>query len=125
MNEIAFLETMINTLKFDSKFKDKKEKLLPILRRCEINPIPQWAYVQHSGRSGQRYENIEIRVPVPLLDEANREFDDLYALVEYVYEDSEEYGLGGQHHLVDHQIGIAHGLCAHAAVQNSIGAQPS
>ena len=73
MNEIAFLETMINTLKFDSKFKDKKEKLLPILRRCDINPIPQWAYVQHSGRSGQRYENVEIRVPVPLLDDANRE----------------------------------------------------
>ena len=95
MNKAAFLETMINTLKFDSKFKDKKEKLLPILRRCEINPIPQWAYVQHSGRSGQRYENVEIRVPVPLLDEANREFDDLYELVEYVYEDTEEYGLGG------------------------------
>ena len=95
MNKVAFLETMINTLKFDSKFKDKKEKLLPILRRCEINPIPQWAYVQHSGRSGQRYENVEIRVPVPLLDEANSEFDDLYELVEYVYEDTEEYGLGG------------------------------
>lgn len=94
MNKVAFLETMINTLKYDSKFKDKKEKLLPILRRCEINPIPQWAYVQHSGRSGQRYENVEIRVPVPLLDEANSEFDDLYELVEYVYEDTEEYGLG-------------------------------
>ena len=66
MNKIAFLETMINTLKFDSKFIDKKEKLLPILRRCEINSIPQWAYVQHSGRSGERYENVEIRVPVPL-----------------------------------------------------------
>lgn len=26
MNKVAFLETMINTLKFDSKFKDKKEK---------------------------------------------------------------------------------------------------
>ena len=77
MNEIAFLETMINTLKFDSKFKDKKEKLLPILRRCEINPIPQWAYVQHSGRSGQRYENVEIRVPVPLLDEANRKLSEV------------------------------------------------
>lgn len=72
----------------------KKEKLLPILRRCEINSIPQWAYVQHSGRSVQRYENVEIRVPVPLLDDANKEFDDLYALVEFVYEDSEEYGLG-------------------------------
>lgn len=94
MNKVAFLETMINTLKFDSKFKDKKEKLLSILRRCEINPIPQWAYVQHSGRSGQRYEDVEIRVPVPLLDEANNKFDDLYALVEYVYEDTEEYVLG-------------------------------
>lgn len=95
MNTTAFLETMMNTLKFDSKFKDKKEKLLPILRRCEINSIPQWGFVQNSGRSGQRYENVEIRVPVPLIDEANANFKDLYNLVEYVYVDSDEYGLGG------------------------------
>lgn len=30
-----------------------------------------------------------------MLDEANTNFDDLYALVEYVYEDTDEYGLGG------------------------------
>lgn len=95
MNTTALLETMMNTLKFDSKFKDKKEFLLPILRRCEINAIPQWGFVRNSGRSGQRYENIEIRVPVPLIDEANKNFDDLFALVSYVYEDTDDYGLGG------------------------------
>lgn len=47
------------------------------------------------GRSGQRYENVELRVPVPLLDEANAAFDDLYELIEYVYEESDDYGLGG------------------------------
>lgn len=95
MNTTALLETMINTLKFDSKFKEKKELLLPLLRRCEINAIPQWEFVRNSGRSGQRYENVEIRVPVPLIDEANKNFDDLYDLVSYVYEDTDDYGLGG------------------------------
>ena len=41
MNISAFMETAINTLKYDSKYKDKKDKLLPILRRSTINSIPQ------------------------------------------------------------------------------------
>lgn len=94
MNESMFLETMINVLKFDSKYKEKKAALLPILRRCYISSQPQYEFVYH-GRSGQRYEDIEIRVPVPLLDEANNIQQDLYDLVSYVYEESDDYGLGG------------------------------
>lgn len=88
-----FLTTMIDVLKFDSKYKDKKDILLPILRRSYINYLPQYEYVRY-GRSEQRYENIEIRVPIPLLDVANKFYDDIYNLVEYVYEESDEYGLG-------------------------------
>lgn len=87
MNSTTFLETMMNTLKFDSKFIENRDKMLPILRRWEINLIPQWRFIQHSGRSGQRYEYVEIRVPVPLMDETNANFDDLDALVEYVYKE--------------------------------------
>lgn len=94
MNESMFLETMISVLKFDSKYKEKKAALLPILRRCYIRNQPQYEFVYH-GRSGQRYEDIEIRVPVPLLDEANNAQQDLYDLVSYVYEESDDYGLGG------------------------------
>lgn len=94
MNTAMFLQTMLEVLKYDSKFKDKKSVLLPILRRAKINNLPQWEFVR-GGRSGQRYENVELRVPVPLLDEANAAFDDLYELIEYVYEESDDYGLGG------------------------------
>ena len=94
MNENMFMESMINTLKYDSKFKDKKVQLLPILRRSYINSLPQFNFV-YRGRPGQRYENIEIRVPIPLIDEANSLHDELRTLVEYVYEESDDYGFGG------------------------------
>ena len=95
MNTVAFLDTMINTLKYDSQFKAKKDLLLPILRRARINNLPQFEFIKPSRRSNQRYENIEIRVPVPLLDQANEIHDDLCDLVEYVYEEGDAYGLGG------------------------------
>lgn len=94
MNTAMFLQTLLEVQKFDSKFKAKKNALLPILRRAKVNNLPQWEFVK-GGRSGQRYENIELRIPVPFLDEANTVFDDLKNLVEYVYEESDDYGLGG------------------------------
>ena len=65
MNTTMFLTTMLDVLKYDSKFKAKKDVLLPILRRCYVNSLPQYEFVRY-GRSGQRYENVEIRVPIPL-----------------------------------------------------------
>lgn len=88
MNEAMFLATMMDVLKYDSKFKDKKDTLLPILRRCYVNSLPQYEFVRY-GRSGQRYENVEIRVPVPMLDAANALHDDIYDLVNYVYEETD------------------------------------
>lgn len=40
MNTAMFLQTMLEVLKYDSKFKDKKSGLLPILRRAKINNLP-------------------------------------------------------------------------------------
>lgn len=91
MNITAFKETMLNTLKYDSKFKDKKDKLLPVMRRATLNSIPQYAF---ACRPGQHYEDVEIRVPVPLIDEANLLDKDIYKLVEYVYEQTKDYALG-------------------------------
>lgn len=93
MNTDMFKQTILDVLKYDSKFKDKKNILLPILLRTMVNNLPQWEYRRY-GRSGQRYENVELRVPVPLIDEANAVKEDLYGLVEYVYEESDDYGLG-------------------------------
>lgn len=94
MNTNMFLQTMLEVLKYDSKYKDKKARLLPVLRRARINNLPQYEFVR-GGRSGQRYENIEIRVPVPIMDEANVVHDDIYELVDYIYEESDDYALGG------------------------------
>lgn len=93
MNEAMFLVTMMEVLKYDSKFKGKKDTLLPILRRCYVNSLPQFEFVR-CGRSGQRYENVEVRVPMPMLDAANALHDDIYDLVNYVYEETDDYGLG-------------------------------
>lgn len=68
MNVNAFRETLINTLRFDSTFKEDKTELIPLISRSKINNVPQWEY---AIRSGQRWEDVEIRVPVPLIDKAN------------------------------------------------------
>ena len=91
MDNNAFIETIINTLKFDSKYKDKQDTLLPIFRRSSINTIPKYAF---AVRPGQHYENVEVRIPVPLLDNANALEKDILQLINYVYEEDEDYALG-------------------------------
>jgi len=91
MNHNAFGETIINTIKFDSNFKKNKALLLPMFRRSSYNFIPQY---QFASRPGQHYENIEIRVPVPIIDEANEQINEIKRIIGYVYEESEEYALG-------------------------------
>lgn len=93
MNTYLFLQTMLEVLKHDNKFKDKQTLMLPILRRAKINNIPQYEFVR-CGQSGQRYENIEIRVPIPLINNANEILEDLRSLVRYVYEESSAHDLG-------------------------------
>lgn len=93
MNKDRFKQTMLNVLKYDSKFKDKENRLFPLLLRTTVNNLPQYEF-RRCGRSGQRYENIELRVPVTLIDEANEIKKDLSDLVKYVYEESDDYGLG-------------------------------
>ncbi len=90
----AFRETLINTLRFDEDYKKKGNVLIPILSRSQIHNVPQYDFVRGSGRMSQRYEDIEIRVPTPLLPEAKEYNGTLRNLVQYVYEDSKDYGLG-------------------------------
>jgi hypothetical protein len=91
MNHQAFVETIIETLKYDEKFKEYRDKLLPIIRRSKVNSIPKYAF---AIRPGQHYEDVEIRVPIPLINEANTLKDDIIDLVKYVYEESDDYALG-------------------------------
>lgn len=90
----AFRETLINTLRFDEEYKESRDTLIPILSRSQIHNVPQYEFIRGSGRWSQHYEDIEIRVPTPLLPEAKNNNDALRNLVQYVYEDSKDYGLG-------------------------------
>ncbi len=90
MNETLFVETLINTLRFDSKYKDLKPLLLPIISRSTVNSVPQWAF---AVRDGQRWENIELRVPVPLIDTANAHEKEIKDIFSYVYEETKDYAL--------------------------------
>ena len=90
MNESAFVETLLNTLRFDSKYKSLKPVLLPIISRSTINSLPQWAY---AVRPGQHWENVELRVPVPLIDTANEHEKEIKNIFSYVYEETDDYAL--------------------------------
>lgn len=94
MNKSAFVKTMIDVLKYDSSYKkiEGRDQLIRLLGRAKTNFLPQYGFVGR-GISYQRWEIVELRVPVPLLDEANKFRTQLEELAEFVYEESEEYAL--------------------------------
>lgn len=65
MTEEQFLKTMIETIKYDDY--DKKEEMLTILRNSIIYFDKTSAF---TSKSWQCWENIDLRVPIPLLKEA-------------------------------------------------------
>lgn len=91
MNRSQFLKTLIEVLKYDNTFKEvsDRECLIRMLGRAGINFVPQYDFSRR--RSDQRWEDIELRFPVPLLNEANNHKKELQMLVQYVYEESEDY----------------------------------
>lgn len=67
MNESQFLRTMIETLKWDGEDYEQRDKILSILRYAEID----FKKTTHLTRkSYQYYENIIIRIRIPMLKEA-------------------------------------------------------
>ncbi len=92
MNVEEFLETIINTLQFDSKYTKYANYLLPIFSRSEINNLPQFEFTKKV--SNQRWENIELRVPVPLINKANEHKKFIEDIISYVYTDTDSHALG-------------------------------
>lgn len=90
MNEDAFRKTVIETLRYDNKWKDMKATLMPVITRSEINSVPQFAFAL---RSYQHWEDIELRVPVPLINLANDHEDDINKLFRYVYQETPDFDL--------------------------------
>ena len=94
MDRKAFINTIVEVLKYDKKYRaiEVRDQLMRLLGRAEVNFVPQYAFANH-GRSYQRWEVVELRVPVPLLEMAEENEKILEELVEYVYEESDEYAL--------------------------------
>lgn len=90
MNSGALKRTLVADLQYDPKFSDCKEKLFPIISRSTINCVPQWKF---ATRSNQHWENVEIRVPIPLMTKATELKDKIDRLVYYVYEEDDEYAI--------------------------------
>ncbi|EOU1666957.1 TPA: phospholipase D-like domain-containing protein [Clostridium perfringens] len=89
MKKSEFLNTMIETVKYDD-YKNK-EKLLGILRGSEINYKKTRLY---TNISGQRYEDVELRVSVPMIKIAKEMKRELENLAKEVYMVSDEYDFG-------------------------------
>lgn len=67
-----------------------KATLMPIITRSEINSVPQFAFAL---RSYQHWEDIELRVPVPLINLANDHEGDVNKLFRYVYQETPDFDL--------------------------------
>lgn len=90
MTEIQFMETMIETIKYDEY--DKKDELLTVLRNSMILFDKSNDFTR---KSWQFYEYVDLRVPVPLLKEARNLKKTLESVASLVYMETDEYDFGG------------------------------
>ena len=90
MNEIQFMKTLIETIKYDEY--DHKDELLIILRNSLIKFDKTSSFTK---KSWQCYENIDLRVPIPLLKRARNLHRVLERVVSIVYMETDDYNFGG------------------------------
>lgn len=90
MNKTQFLQTMIQTLKWDGDEYSDRDKMLSILRYSEIDFEKTTSFTR---KTYQCYEDIAIRVKIPLLKEAKEILNSFTKLVNYIYRETEEYDL--------------------------------
>ena len=89
MTEDQFMKTMIETIKYDEY--DRKDELLTILRNSLIKFDKTSAFTK---KSWQCYENIDLRVPIPLLKEARNLKKVLESVASIVYMETDENAFG-------------------------------
>ena len=89
MTEAQFLKTMIETIKYD-EYRNRDE-LLGILRNSMVvfNKTSNF-----TRKSWQCWENVDLRVPIPLLKLARDFKGELEKVAELVYIESAEYDFG-------------------------------
>ncbi len=92
MNEQQFLKTMIEIVKYDDF--ENKDELLGILRNSIITFDKTSAFTR---KSWQYWENIDLRVPVPLLKSAKALQSQFQKLASDIYVESDEYDFDELH----------------------------
>ncbi len=90
MGEQKYLKTMIEVVKYGDY--DNKSELLSILRNSEITYSS--AGTGFATRSYQRYENVDLRVPVPMLKRAKELETILEQIASSIYVETDEYDFG-------------------------------
>ncbi len=89
MNEIQFLKTMIETIKYDEY--DHKDELLGILRNSIITFDKTSNFTR---KTWQCWENVDLRVPIPMLKVARNFKTELVKLASIVYIETPDYDFG-------------------------------
>lgn len=94
MDKKLFLKTVAEVLRYDDKYckAEYREALIKLISRSKVNFVPQYEFANH-GRSYQHWENVELRTPVPLLNEARVQEKNIVDLFEYVYEEDDDFAL--------------------------------
>jgi phosphatidylserine/phosphatidylglycerophosphate/cardiolipin synthase-like enzyme len=90
MGDKKYLKTMIDVVKYEDY--DNKSELLSILRNSEITYSS--AGSAFATRSYQRYENVDLRVPVPMIKRAKELKETLESIAESIYIETDEYDFG-------------------------------
>lgn len=88
-NEKQFIQTMIETIKYDD-YEDKND-LLTILRNSIITFNKTSNFTK---KSWQYYENIELRVPIPMLNIARKYVEKFEKVARDIYLESDDYDVG-------------------------------
>ncbi len=89
MEEKTFLKTMIETVKYDDY--DRKNELLTILRNSRITYDKTNEFTR---KSWQSWENINLRVPIPMLKIA-RELEKVFEnIASEIYIETDNYDFG-------------------------------
>ena len=86
MNELQFLKTMIETVKYDDF--ENKDSLLAILRNSIITYTKTNTF---TSKSWQYWEYVDLRVPIPMLKEARKLKDTFQSIAEQIYIETEQY----------------------------------
>lgn len=90
MDSNALKRTAVEVLQYDPKFSDVKNELYPIVSRSTVKCVPQFEF---ATRPYQHWEDVEIRVPVPMISKANDLKSKIDDLIYYVYEESDDYAI--------------------------------